>query len=110
MAKKTLRGISLGWTSLILAVIAVALAILPLIYTQLFGVTLGLFALLLGLWAKKCSTQKRIAVAGIWLGSTAALVSVLIYGTLMYTGQQAGEQLVKRVTQGEMAKIRNTVP
>lgn len=87
--------------SLVLAITAVLFGLVPLIYTQLVGVVIGVLAVILGVWGRKQAKEQGRstvpALAGVVIGLLAILISGTLYGTFIYSGRRAGEEVVRRV-------------
>jgi Na+-driven multidrug efflux pump len=95
------REIIVGVASLALAVVAVVFCLLPLVYTLLMGVVMGIVALLLGVWGRKqLAEQGRstgVATTGLILGVVATLLGGLLYGTFISSADRADKDLVRGV-------------
>jgi hypothetical protein len=92
---------SVGLASLVLAITAIIFGLIPLIYTQLVGLVIGVISVILGVWGRKQARgQGRStapAIAGIVVGLLAIVVSGTLYATFIYSGKRAGEEVVRRV-------------
>jgi hypothetical protein len=99
----------MGVASLVLGITAVIFGVLPLIYTQLVGVVVGIIALLLGIWGRKQSRDQGqssgVATTGLILGAIATILSGMLYATFIYSGKRVGDEMVRRAG-SEMQKSR----
>lgn len=95
------REIIVGVASFVLAIGAVVFCIIPLVYTQLMGIVMGIVALLLGVWGRKQLTEQGrstgMATTGLILGLVATLLGGLLYGSFIYSTKGAGQELVRGV-------------
>lgn len=99
----------MGVASLVLGITAVIFGVLPLVYTQLVGIVVGIIALLLGVWGRKQSKDQGqssgVATTGLILGVIATLLSGMLYATFIYSGKRAGDEVVRRAG-SELQKSR----
>lgn len=90
-----------GVASLVLAITAVIFGLIPLIYTQLVGLVIGVVSVIMGVWGRKQAKEQgrstAPAITGVVVGLLAILVSGTLYATFIYSGKRAGEEVVRRV-------------
>ena len=91
----------MGVAALIIAIIGILFGILPLVYTQLVGIVIGVIAVVLGVWGRKQAADQGqptgTATTATALGTIAVLLSGVLYGTFIYSAGKLGDELVNKI-------------